>query len=295
MVLPKNVFTTCPKANGKVMIVTTEYKILDPSGRELMIVKDRRISLADIRKAAKCARMTTFNVRKVMTPVSRINLEARDFPVSCNVMLVKVESITPTTPRMITTPKFKIFKTGGILLQIVENYITLVHLEKAAKCAGYKKYAVFTSTSNNLVLNRESKITQDVYIRNVTDAISIPNHPHAYKIIKASDGYLLMVVEGPITLTHLEKAAKCAGFKKYSVYVNQKRVLPNSTTAIKNNVELRKAVAKKVTHKSKHVPHVFNVCDQPITIKKSTKKVKMSKKQLLNTAIAALTELGKTL
>jgi len=133
-----------------------------------------------------------------------------------------------------------------------------------------------------------------VYLRNVIVPIVSTPPTRKYTITKASDGSSLMEVEGAITLIHLEKAAKCAGFKKYSVYVNQKKVAANSTTAIRNNVELRKAVVKGITHK----PHVFNVCDQPSiikNIKKSTKKVKMSKKQLLNTAIVALTELAKTL
>jgi hypothetical protein len=84
--LPNNVFTTCPdvSARREPVVSNTEYKIYGPTGSELMVVKNA-ITLENVKKAAKCAKLKHFSVRKVL---STVKLEMRDFPIKSNLVIM---------------------------------------------------------------------------------------------------------------------------------------------------------------------------------------------------------------
>lgn len=154
------IFSTCPKAS--VMSTDVEYKIMTESLRELLIIKNQ-ISFVDVQKAAKCAGLKQFSVRRVGE--TRI-LSASDFPVKCNLVVMK-PAVTQPTPTMITPKKFKIIKAvDNSELAIIEGAITLAHVEKAAKCAGFKKFSTYLNRNGTpFAMNSGSRITHDIYLR----------------------------------------------------------------------------------------------------------------------------------
>jgi hypothetical protein len=214
MVKKPHVFTTCLES----FVPSVKYQITDASSRLLMIVKDRKVSYDDVVKAAKCAGLKVFLVRKTG---GILNLVKTEFPIASSVVVFKPVVIAPTpTPVMVSVRTNKIIRASGDLLQIVKGPITKANLDKAAKCAGFKKYTAwkYQNGGPQSEVTSSSKFNHDVYLRQ-----AIPAKSHK-------------------------------------------------------------------TGKS----HVFNVCDT-VTPKKTTTKVKKSKKELINTAIAALTELSKLL
>jgi hypothetical protein len=200
--------------------------------------------------------------------------------------------------------KYQVTDASGRLLMIVKDRgISYDDIMKAAKCAGLKTFFARKVGSISNLERANFPIASSIVI--VKPTVITPTQAPAmvsvktYKIIRAADDKLLQLVKGPITKTHLDMAAKCAGFKQYTVRNHPfgHCLTVTSTSKLECNIYLRLATPKIAKAKSSSKPHIFNICDTVTAVKKpvkkATKKVKKSKKELINTAIAALTELSK--
>lgn len=175
------VFTVdCPKKAGKVFVAEDEYKILDESGRELMVVKGS-VSFENVQKAAKCAKLTKFFVRRVG---SSAILGAVNFPVKSSLVVVKPVSITPA-PKLISPRKdYEIIRASdGEVLRVVKGTIRKDDIVKAAKCAGFKEYTAwrYSIGGPSISVTQYMEVSHDVFLRRATPRRIVKESTKTYK------------------------------------------------------------------------------------------------------------------
>lgn len=164
--LPRNVFSTCPKAN-RVVAEPNEFSIKTISGTTLMIVKNA-ITLDHVKKAAKCAKFKQFVLTR---PYSTVRIIDTQFPIKCNLIIHEIiRAVVPSVPepRMISIKEHKIFGPDCTVIQVVKGGIEKKHLDKAAKCAGLKDYKIsLYPKSGKMSVSSDMKLTHNVYLRKV--------------------------------------------------------------------------------------------------------------------------------
>jgi len=135
---------------------------------ELLRVCTGQITIDDIVKAAKCAKLDSVRAYKSSTGSAGVMLETFDFPIKKNVYITRamkpakkstrtqvfnvcestsvlpVRTSSPTRNVGSVSNEFKIVQSSnGSVLRICVGRITKDDLDRAAKCAGYKKYRVY--------------------------------------------------------------------------------------------------------------------------------------------------------
>jgi hypothetical protein len=230
--LPRNVFTTCPKeeARREPVVTNVEYKIFGQfngttnMSSPLMIVKGE-ITLDHVRKAAKCAKLTSFVVRKLASDTL-----IESFPIKCNVVI----EIPKQKPKEIVVApvanEYKIYRsTDKKLLGVCKGVVTFTAIEHAAKCAGFKKFTVYRqATGTPIECTTSSLFKHDIYLRekrkpyvyNVCESTSVapvrkPKPAPKKSVVKENTifgvkGNVLMIVKGPITIDDALKSGRCA-------------------------------------------------------------------------------------
>jgi hypothetical protein len=191
--LPRNVFTTCPEVTAvrNSVVRQNEYTINFNDGttvKQLMIVKGS-ISLADVMKASKCAKINPFVVRVIG---SSTKLEEFNFPIKANLVIGKPKVTSSVVTRHIT-PTFKIYRKDK-LLQVCEHGVTKIAIEHAAKCAGMKRYIVTKNpigAAHAITVTSTTVLHHDVYLRE-----SKKRHPQVFHVCETVSS-----ITGPIALS----------------------------------------------------------------------------------------------
>jgi len=178
--LPRNVFRVCPDAPQTVAPVPVKkYNVI--GGSEVLRVCEQQITIDDLKKAAKCARFDFFRAYTVMD----VLLSETDFPTKRNVYIKRAmkpavgsktrvfsvcesTSVAPTPVRRPVVGGFNIVRqSNGEVLRVCENQITIDDLKKAAKCAKFEEFRVYSKklgNSTNMLSTLDFPIQRDVYI-----------------------------------------------------------------------------------------------------------------------------------
>ena len=152
--LPRNVFTTCPEVASarKSIAKPDEYTIRSNDGievKELAIIKGQ-ITLDDVKKASKCAKINPFVVTLLG---SSTTLNIKDFPIKANLVIKKpkvMSLLTNISTPVMRQPEYGIYNGINNVVLLCKNGIAKSDIEKAAKCARLTNYVV-TKNARGLV------------------------------------------------------------------------------------------------------------------------------------------------
>lgn len=173
--VPRNVFRVCPETTSTApsrSVPSDEYTIRKMSDGEVLRVCKGQITMDDLLKAAKCAKLKTIRAYKYSTGTGSGMLKSTDFPIKKDVYITQAKKSrkkstrtqvfhvcestsvppvrtpvrTPAPTRNTIPPQneFMIIQASNAnVLRVCEGRITKDDLDKAAKCAGYQSYRVY--------------------------------------------------------------------------------------------------------------------------------------------------------